>query len=189
MGTSNSMRNAKKRASVYTRFILLLGLLSVIVLFSFSEIPLGQSLSPQSSASVPNQDNFSEPIIPIPFTIIEQGQFSEITQKQYVVVDSQAEWQNLWRRHTGQKDRPFQGTMIDFTDTTVIGLFLGKRSTGGFSIAIQDLVATQDEIIVNLVETAPPPDAMVAQVLTAPFQIIQVPKISKPIQFHQIPSP
>ena len=181
------MSNSKKGANHYYPFILLPGLLGIILFLLFSETFFVHARPPQPSTSVPNQGSLSEKIIQIiPFKIIEQGQFSKIEQKQNIVVDSQEEWQKLWRQHTAQMSiGSFQGPTIDFTDTTVIGVFLGKHSTGGFSISIQELVETRDEMIVTLVETSPPPDAMVTQALTSPFQIIKVPKISKPVQFNQ----
>lgn len=59
---------------------------------------------------------------------------------------------------------------IDFTKTAVVAAFAGTRNTGGYSVTIRKI---GDGIGVEIL--APPPGAMTAQMITAPFQVALVP--------------
>jgi hypothetical protein len=58
----------------------------------------------------------------------------------------------------------------------VIAVFLGTRPTAGFSVTITAIAQDSGKVVVEYVERKPRPDMMVAQVLTAPFHIVKVPK-------------
>ena len=57
----------------------------------------------------------------------------------------------------------------------VVGVFLGERNSGGYSLEVLGLRASGDDsIVVEAREVAPPPDAMTTQALTAPYRLLLV---------------
>jgi hypothetical protein len=58
-----------------------------------------------------------------------------------------------------------------FKGNAVVGAFLGRRPTGGYSVDITS--SGEGEIKVS--ETTPPADAMVTQALTNPFKVVSIP--------------
>lgn len=55
----------------------------------------------------------------------------------------------------------------DFASQAVVAAFLGQRMTGGYRVRIEARGST-----LKISEEAPPPDAMVTQVLTTPFKVV-----------------
>lgn len=79
--------------------------------------------------------------------------------------------------HSGTLPKP-KVPEIEFENHVVIGAFLGSRPTAGYGIdlgpfrSIPDKGGESLEVIVRIVE--PPPDAILAQVLTSPYILVQV---------------
>jgi hypothetical protein len=65
----------------------------------------------------------------------------------------------------------------------VVGVFLGTRPTAGFQVEITGVREQDGALVVEYVERRPPSDAMVAQVLTAPFHLVTVPRHEGPVRF------
>jgi len=120
---------------------------------------------------------------PTPRTI-DQGARSQITAAREVVVRTDAEWDALWRQH--QTARP-RGT-IDFSKEMVVGVFLGSRPTAGYSVTIVSAAEQGGVLRVRYRETPPPADAITAQVITYPYQIVAIPRSSAAdVKFEKIP--
>jgi hypothetical protein len=58
-----------------------------------------------------------------------------------------------------------------FKSNAVLAVFLGTRSTGGYSVEI----ARAESGEIRVAEKRPPKDAMVTQVITSPFKLVAVP--------------
>lgn len=88
------------------------------------------------------------------------------------VVRTAAEWDALWRAHLPAR----QPAAVDFSKDMVVGVFLGSRPTPGYGVTIVSAVEEGNVLRVRYRETSPPADAIAAQVITFPFQIVAVPK-------------
>ena len=58
---------------------------------------------------------------------------------------------------------------IDFGKSVIVAAFAGTKNTGGYSVSIKNAA---DKVSIDAIN--PPKDAMVAQVITAPFQIARI---------------
>jgi hypothetical protein len=114
---------------------------------------------------------------------VERGQQSNIDAPLQVVVRTEAEWTKLWQQHAPDRPRP----AIDFSKEMVVGVFLGSRPTGGFSVAIVSATPKDGTVIVSYKESRPRPGVMTAQVLTFPFHIVAVPKTAGEVRFEKMP--
>jgi hypothetical protein len=104
---------------------------------------------------------------------------SSIDQPLQVVIRTQAEWQALWKRHGAGQPAP----AVDFRGAMVVGVFLGSRPTAGYKVDIVEVRKTPDGLVVEYREGQPPPDRMVAQVITAPFHLVSCDRQDGAVKF------
>jgi hypothetical protein len=119
------------------------------------------------------------------FTTIQQGPLSGVDAERHVVVRTEAEWNALWREHQANREEP----RVDFSRSMVIALFMGSRPTAGYTIQVTRVEPSDHGITVFYRQAAPDPGAMVAQVLTAPFHIIQLDRAPGDVRFERDRAP
>jgi protease stability complex PrcB-like protein len=117
------------------------------------------------------------------FTTVGRGDLSQIDEPRQVVVRTAAEWSALWKQHAGGVKPP----AIDLTRSIVIGVFLGSRPTAGYTVEITRIENEDAALVVTYREQGPAADAMVAQMLTAPFHIVRTQSHSGPVRFQRTP--
>jgi hypothetical protein len=122
---------------------------------------------------------FQTAMQPVPVTIA-QGARSAIDEPRQVVVRTSEEWGTLWSAHSTQ---PIPE--VDFTQLVVVGVFSGFRPTAGFSVAMTKVEMKEKRAIVHFEEHGPPPDALVAQVVTAPYHLATLPRDIAVFEFVQ----
>lgn len=121
----------------------------------------------------------------IEFTTLARGQYSGIEEKKYAIVTSREEWEKLWEKlHKFTAPLP-DLPVIDFTSEIVLGVFLGTRPTGGYSIEIYELRACDDRIRAFVKSQAPEPEDMVTTALTQPYHIVSLKATGKEIEFKE----
>ena len=111
----------------------------------------------------------------VPMTTITRGANSHIADPRQVVVQTDDEWRALWRQHAGDAPAP---QPVDLSRFTVVGVFVGTRSTAGYSVEITSATTQNGETVVEYVERRPAADAITAQVITSPFHIVHVSEAS-----------
>jgi hypothetical protein len=120
---------------------------------------------------------------PIKLRTIEQGNFSGVQTAAQLVVTNSIQWQELWAKHSAQKVPVGKAPEINFDQETILFVALGRQSTGGHKIEIAEVKPTRDKTEVFVRSTAPRPGGFRLQALSAPFHIVAVPKITKPVKF------
>jgi hypothetical protein len=115
------------------------------------------------------------------FRTIERGSQSSIDSARQVVVRTPAEWAALWHNHNYDKASP----PVDFNREMVIGVFMGSRPTGGYSIQIVSVAERDGKLVVGYRETRPKPGAMTVQILTFPYHLVAVPKYAGEVVFER----
>jgi PrcB C-terminal len=106
--------------------------------------------------------------------VLDTGARSQIVSAREVVVRTAAEWDALWRSHLPTR----QPAAVDFSKEMVVGVFLGSRPTPGYGVTIVSATEQGSVLAVRYRETSPPSDAILAQVITFPYQIVAIPKSS-----------
>jgi hypothetical protein len=118
----------------------------------------------------------------VPFTSIARGPHSGIRHSEEAVVQSRAAWQALWSRHAPAATA---APAVDFSTDVVIGIFAGERRTAGYEVDILGIEREAAEVVVAYRVTEPRRGAMVAQVITSPFQLVRVPRQGPPFRFER----
>jgi hypothetical protein len=104
--------------------------------------------------------------------VLDTGARSQIMSAREVVVRTAPEWDALWRSHLPSR----QPAAVDFSKEMIVGVFLGSRPTPGYGVTIVSAVEEGNMLRVRYRETLPSPDAISAQVITFPYQIVAIPK-------------
>jgi hypothetical protein len=121
--------------------------------------------------------------VAVAFTTLARGTDSQVSTPREVVVRSADEWQALWKDHSAAPV-----PVVDFSRFMVVGIFLGTRPTAGYAT---DVVRVRSEGTVTIVEyreQQPARGAITAQVLTAPFHLVRIPRVAGTIEFKKLAS-
>ena len=115
--------------------------------------------------------------------VLDKGDRSQIMSAREAVVRTAAEWDALWRAHLPTR----QPAAVDFSKEMIIGVFLGSKPTPGYGVTIVSAVEEGNVLSVRYRESSPPSDAILAQVITFPYQIAAIPKsAAADVKFEKI---
>jgi VWFA-related protein len=123
----------------------------------------------------------SAPVAPVPFTPLNSDAMSGIDRGEQIVARTQGEWEAIWRRHAAGRPVP----AVDFSRDMVVGVFLGSRPSGGFGVQITRIERVGDALVVTWAEQTPAPGQTAAQVMTAPSNLVTVPRHTGPVRFER----
>lgn len=115
----------------------------------------------------------------ISFETIESGAHSAHSEKNNYVINTGNDWANLWTM-MGKTTSPLE---VDFAQNTVIAVFLGSHSTGGYGIQIVKIVENPRVMEILVKEISPGPECDVTQAFTQPYHIVKIQKTDKEIIF------
>lgn len=113
------------------------------------------------------------------FTTVARGTLSGVERAREVVVRTDQEWRALWAEHAPEQPVP----RVDFKTRTVVAVFAGSRTSAGYDVEITAIDRQAGPVTVRYRESRPGPDRMVAQIITAPFHIVSVPRFDGPVTF------
>lgn len=119
---------------------------------------------------------------PSPVEVVSRGSMSMVDEPRQVVARTAAEWAILWRQHAGEQPLP----KVDFGTRTVVAVFLGTRSSAGYSVEVTGVRQAGGVLIVEWQERRPEQGQVSAQVLTSPGIIATVPKFAGEIRFEKV---
>ncbi|MGQ9630068.1 MAG: protease complex subunit PrcB family protein [bacterium] len=117
--------------------------------------------------------------------VIGKGFQSGYTEAANLVIKDEEEWKAIWEKvATPTLPKP-EIPKVDFEKNMLIAVFMGQKSTGGYSVEVVGVEYRSDEVVVHIKETSPKPGAIVTQSLTQPFFIVQVPRSELPVRFEK----
>jgi hypothetical protein len=121
-------------------------------------------------------------MVQLKITSLSCGSFCGIEYAGDIIITSGEDWANLWEKvHLGIYPKK-QLPQVDFSRETVLAVFMGTRSTGGYSIEITR-AHKKNGVINAVVETSSPaPGDLVTTVITQPFHIVKINTAEKDIE-------
>lgn len=117
----------------------------------------------------------------LPMRVLDQGQQSAVEELRTVVASSSDAIIALWRDHSA---RPVP--QVDAVRESVVAVFLGSRPTSGYAVEILSVTTATDGAVVRYRERKPLPRILTAQVLTFPYSIVAVPRLTGPVRFERV---
>lgn len=142
---------------------------------SFASASPTPSASPSASASPATGDSGSVSATrsdSIGFESLASGA-SKIKTAGNRVISDRATYEKFWEEHSGTGSLPPE---VDFGTETVLAVFFGQKSTGGYSIRITSVKLSGSELVVSYHETEPEKGKLNSQVLNAPAHIVKISK-------------
>jgi hypothetical protein len=123
-----------------------------------------------------------QPSPPSPIVVIAKESMSRVDEPRQAVARTADEWAALWRQHAGDTKPP----AVDFGTRTVVAVFLGTRTTGGYAVDIVNTREAGGALVVQWQERRPARDVITAQVITTPAVIASIPKFAGEIRFEKV---
>ena len=119
------------------------------------------------------------------FQTIEKGYFSMHKSPAYYVIQNEDEWTNVWNSHDisiPQRSPP----EVNFSESTVIAVFMGEFNTGGYGIEIKNILDIDHLVVVKVEKTYPGKGCCVIEAFTHPYHIVKTDKVYKEITFETV---
>lgn len=99
-----------------------------------------------------------------------------------ILIAGEEPWHSLLPRLHGQ----VPSCPPDFNEEFVIGLFLGEKPTGGYSVQVEEVEYRTGQLVLKVHIVEPPPKAAVVMVLTYPGVIISIKRDHLPDQVAKV---
>ncbi|MDE2021827.1 MAG: protease complex subunit PrcB family protein [Patescibacteria group bacterium] len=151
----------------------IVGLIVAAVVIGTFVFLYGGNTFPNRSSLAPAYNNNPPDKTTVPFTELAHGAHSSISVRANYLITSAGQLSELWK----MIDAGGQTPDVDFATQSVIALFAGQKPTAGYTIAVSKVedAATRD---VTITLTSPGGSCLLAQSLTAPYQVVELPKTS-----------
>lgn len=137
-------------------------------------VATGCNIGARGADGAPGQPGKSAIVSSSDYEILKQDAYGGREEKSNEVINSQQKLESLCKE-LNITDIP----KVDFKKRNVVALFMGQKSSGGFSIGIKDVVVKNEIATVLVNETKPQGGENVTMALTAPYCIAAIPKTEK----------
>lgn len=127
-----------------------------------------------ATSSIPTPTPAPAPGGRVNYTVLASGTNANVTTSAVQVAATQAQVSGLYSLAYGRQTGTPGVPSIAGNDT-VIGVFLGQRPTGGYSVRVTGVSAESGVLTLTVAVTAPGPGTMTTQALTSPWTIVRVP--------------
>lgn len=119
----------------------------------------------------------SEPVRELTWSVLAQGNQAVTSEtSEFAIATGREELVGLWNKAYGNQLNLPPLPNLDFRRESVVAFFLGTRSTGGYSIDVQNVTLEGSEVFIDVEVNAPPPGAITTQALTSPWVMVRVPR-------------
>lgn len=108
----------------------------------------------------------------IAFEVLKQETYGGLETKSEQVITSQQQLNDLYKS-LGWNNVP----SVDFKKNNVVALFMGQKSTGGYSISVRKVTVEGNAATVYIKTTVS--EGMATMALTAPYTIAIIPKTNE----------
>lgn len=108
------------------------------------------------------------------YDIIASGSNAVASEEDYRLIGNDDELRQVWNAAQGAMLTPPPLPEVFWDRETVLALFMGSRSSGGYSISLVGMSQLGNEIFADIRITEPAPGAITTQALTSPWQLVRI---------------
>lgn len=121
----------------------------------------------------------------VPFQPVEGATsiLSGVTDRRRLVIRDSEEWGALWDELQAYIVPKSDAPPVDFDRRMVIAASLGRKPTGGHSIAIESVHRGEGKLFVVVKETSPGLGCLTTQAITAPATAVSVERFDGSVTF------
>ncbi|HZW98681.1 MAG TPA: protease complex subunit PrcB family protein [Trueperaceae bacterium] len=107
-------------------------------------------------------------------TVASGNQATGVQSSRFELITNQQQLTSFWTRvHATQLQTPPLPS-VNFERETLIAIFQGQQTTGGYGVQAQRVVEERGELYVDVAFTEPAEGAMTTQALTSPWTLVRV---------------
>jgi len=117
----------------------------------------------------------------ISFTEVVKGGHSNVETAKSIVIKDIASYNEVFTTINQTKEPNLTIPTIDFENEMIIGLFMGMKNSGGYSIKIDSIISNSEKLLVYVKKSKP--KGMATSVMTQPFYLAKIKKTNKLIVF------
>jgi hypothetical protein len=132
------------------------------------------------------EEDATDPMVKVAYSVLQTGQFSGIVSERLEVLRDQDAFAELWLAHGEVFSSVPVQPEVNFDQDMVVAVFLGQRATGGYTIAVTEVVDRKDSLLVNLRVTLPGTNCAVTQAFSQPHQMIAMRQSEKMVAFTTV---
>lgn len=124
-----------------------------------------------------------ENAVPVAQEPVFSEYYSGIDEPDRQVIRDWEAWKALWGEVTRNRAPKPDPPAIDFSGDMVIVAAMGRRSTGGYSISIDEIRRSEGRLFAVVTEVSPGSGCMTTQAFTAPVTAVRIPWSDEPVTF------
>lgn len=113
-----------------------------------------------------------------------KGSHGGVSDTKYMVIENANDLKLIYTQINKTRKPGFIIPKINFKEEQVIALFMGEKYSGGYSITVDKIMATEKVLSVFVRENKP--DGMASSVITQPFYFCKISKTEKEIRFENV---
>ncbi|MEK7555075.1 MAG: protease complex subunit PrcB family protein [Patescibacteria group bacterium] len=119
----------------------------------------------------------------VAFETVQRDFHGGVEVPKNVAITDEAAWTTLWNQMSANITPKPPAPEIDFANELIVGVFMGTKSTGGYSTEVTRIAKTDAKITVYIREVSPGPNCAVTLALTVPYHIVKMQKVDGDIDF------
>ena len=120
---------------------------------------------------------------PISLQNLSKGYSSGVREPLKIVIQTQDNWNSLWKRHSSLQAISSPAPQVDFATEMVAVIFLGEKRTGGYEVEITKAERNDSTLYLYYRERSPSRGGLVMQALTQPYHVVKLAKQDVPPVF------
>lgn len=114
--------------------------------------------------------------------VIKEEDQDKVMDLEYTVVDQDNLPEIVATKIEAEKASPFKFSYTD-GDATYIAIGYGEQPTGGYSIQVNELYATEEYAVIQTTLIGPSDDESAVSIMTYPYIVIQTKNLDLPVCF------
>jgi hypothetical protein len=123
---------------------------------------------------------------PVLFFEIDASQYSGFAEQTQQIITTQVDLNIIWETAHSHLDLSKNAPTIDFNKNVILVVATGQRNSGGYLLKINQIIESEKNYNVDVLETKPGKGCMTTQALTSPYQMVQIEKPNKHILFKSL---
>lgn len=93
---------------------------------------------------------------------------------EYQIIQNSSSLLNVWNRAYGNQLSVPPLPNVDFNKETIIAVFMGQKSTGGYALKLENIQIDGNELFLDLSQIVPGADAITTMAFTHPWILVKV---------------
>ncbi len=119
----------------------------------------------------------------VSFVELNSGTNGGFPEKSHKVITDQTTFNIMWEAAFERFSDPQKPPRIDFENKMIVLVTMGIQNSGGYSIKVSTGIETDSDITLTVLETKPGASCATSDVMTFPYQIIELKKSKKEVIF------